>query len=131
MRFSWRVVDADQQFPVMSVGSRSDLNEAEGGGGGNAEGGGIADLLCANTTVSSSNLTLNQANGGSGSGLGGGAYNDATSSLSLEKSLVTLNFAVGAQGIGGGIDNLGTLDVDALTFIILNLASTRGSNIGS
>ncbi len=47
------------------------------------------------------------------------------------KSLVTLNLARGAQGIGGGIDNLGTLDVDALSFILLNLASTHGNNLGS
>jgi hypothetical protein len=108
-----------------------DLNESVGGGGGNGVGGGIADLLSASTTVSNSILTLNQANGGTGNGLGGGAYNDASSTLALAKSLVTLNLARGAQGIGGGIYNLGTLDVDALTFILLNLASTSGNNIGS
>jgi hypothetical protein len=102
-----------------------DLNEADGFGGG------IANLLSASTTVTNSTLTLNLANGGSGTGRGGGAYNDATSSLTLRKSLVTLNRAIGSQGIGGGIDNLGVFDVDALTFIILNMASTKGSNIGS
>ncbi len=55
---------------VTITGSLIDLNEAEGCGGGNAEGGGMADLLSANTTLSSSIVALNEADGGSGCGLG-------------------------------------------------------------
>jgi hypothetical protein len=107
------------------------LNEAQGSGGGNGEGGGIANILDATTTVSSSILALNQANGGvGGAGLGGGAYNDATSSLGLTQVLVTLNQANGAPGLGGGIYTLGTFTFVAQTFIIFNEASTSGDNIG-
>jgi sugar lactone lactonase YvrE len=62
-----------------------DHNKAQGGGG-NAEGGGIANLLGATTTVSSSMLTMNLAIGSGGAGLGGGASNDATSTLALHDS---------------------------------------------
>jgi hypothetical protein len=106
-----------------------DLNQAQGGGGGNAEGGGIANLLDATTTATKSVLILNQANGGGGAGLGGGAYNDATSSLALTKALVTLNEADGSPGIGGGVYTLGTF-TDLFTLIVGNDASTSGDNIG-
>jgi len=115
---------------VTISGSLIDLNQAQGGGG-NGEGGGIANLLSATTTVSSTTLTLNEANGGSGAGLGGGAYNDATSSLTLTHSLVILNQATGSPGIGGGVFTLGTFSYDALSLIIFNDASTSSDNIGS
>jgi hypothetical protein len=112
--------------------STLDQNLAQGGGGGNGEGGGIANLLSATTTVATSFLTLNQANGdGGGAGLGGGAYNDATSTLALTKSLVTGNHANGKPGIGGGVYNLGTFNFDVLTIIAFNHASTSGDNVGS
>ena len=104
-----------------------DLNQAQGGGG-NAEGGGIANLLNATTTVVNSILILNQADGG-GAGLGGGAYNDATSSLALTKALITFNDADGSPGIGGGVYTLGTF-TDLFTLIVGNHASTSGDNIG-
>jgi hypothetical protein len=104
-------------------------NQAEGPGG-NGEGGGIANVVDATTTVSSSILVGNEADGdGGGAGLGGGAYNDATSSLTLTQSLVTLNRADGSPGIGGGVYNLGTF-TDPLTLIVGNHASTSGDNFG-
>ena len=60
--------------------------------------------------------------------LGGGAYNDATSSLALTHSSVTGNHANGQPGIGGGIYNLGTCTLDALTVIADNLASTSNDD---
>jgi hypothetical protein len=107
-----------------------DFNEAEGGGGGNGVGGGIAGLLSATTAVSRSTVTLNEAEGNDGAGPGGGFYNDATSALTLAKALVTLNEADGSPGIGGGVYNLGSFSADALTQIFLNHASTSGDNIG-
>jgi fibronectin-binding autotransporter adhesin len=108
-----------------------DLNTAQGGSGGNGEGGGIANLVSATTTVTGSILILNEANGtDGGAGLGGGAYNDADSTLTLTNSLVTLNRARGARGIGGGIYTVGTFTLDAQTVIFFNQASTSGNNIG-
>ena len=116
---------------VTVTNSTLDHNQAQGGGGGNGLGGGIANLLSATTTVDSSCLTHNHANGdGGGAGLGGGAYNDATSSLTLTTSSVTGNHANGKPGIGGGIYNLGTFTFDAFTVIAFNHASTSGDNIG-
>ena len=109
--------------------STLDHNLAQGGGGGNGLGGGIANLLSATTTVDSSFLTNNQANGGGGAGLGGGAYNDASSSLTLTNCLVTLNQANGSPGIGGGVFNLGLFSHPG-SLIIFNHASTSGDNIG-
>jgi hypothetical protein len=111
-----------------------DLNQAQGGGGGNAGdgfGGGIAKMFSATTAVTGSVLILNEANGtDGGAGLGGGAYNDADSTLTLTNSLVTLNRARGARGIGGGIYTVGTFTFDAQTVIFFNQASTSGNNIG-
>jgi hypothetical protein len=118
---------------VVSVsGSLLINNTAQGGSGGTGAGGGIANMLSANTSVSTSVLSLNQADGGGngGVGLGGGIYNDSGSSLGLTTCLVTLNHADRSPGIGGGIDTLGTFTVDASTFILLNHASTSGNNIG-
>jgi hypothetical protein len=98
--------------------------------GGNAEGGGLANVLSATTTVTASTLTNNHANGDGGAGLGGGAYNDATSTLTLTASEVTRNHANGSPGIGGGVYNLGTFTIDALTVIGDNHASTSGDDIG-
>jgi hypothetical protein len=106
------------------------FNLAQGGGGGNGEGGGIANLVAATTTVTSSVLTGNEATGGAGgAGLGGGAYNDATSSLALSHSLVAFNRADGALGIGGGVYTTGAF-TDTLTLILGNHASTSGDDIG-
>ena len=104
------------------------LNQAQGGGG-NALGGGLANLLDATTTVSGSFLIQNQADGGAGAGLGGGAYNDASSRLALSSCVVTLNQANGSPEIGGGIYTLGTF-TDTSTVIEDNHASTSGNNIG-
>lgn len=100
------------------------------GSGANAEGGGIANVSSAMTTVSSGILILNEANGGGAAGLGGGAYNDSSSTLAFTQSLVTQNQADGGPGIGGGIYSLGTFTFDANTFIVFNHASTSGDNIG-
>jgi hypothetical protein len=98
-------------------------------GGGNGLGGGITNLVSATTTVDSSFLTNNQAIGAGGAGLGGGAYNDATSSLTLTTTSVTSNHANGQPGIGGGVYNLGTFTVDALTVITGNHASTSNDDV--
>jgi hypothetical protein len=94
-----------------------------------SQGGAIADLLSATTTVDSSFLTNNQALGSGGAGLGGGAYNDATSSLTLNGTSVTGNHANGQPAIGGGVYNLGTFTVDALTVITGNHASTSNDDV--
>jgi hypothetical protein len=74
------------------------------GQGGNAEGGGIANVLSAATTLTGSTLSLNQANDEvDQTALGGGIYNDASSYLSLTRSQVTLNLAGGSSGMGGGV----------------------------
>jgi len=117
---------------VVSVsGSTLSLNLAQGGVGGNGDGGAIANLLDAATTVDHSVITLNKARGGvGGAGLGGGAFNDAASSLGLTHCVVTLNRANGSPGIGGGVYTVGTLTFDSQTFIVFNFASTSGDNIG-
>jgi hypothetical protein len=112
------------------------------GNGGDGWGGAIATLFNAGTNVASSSLESNFAIGGVGSnggnGFGGGAFNDATSSLSFTNTTVSKNFAIGGrghgggsdgQGIGGGIYNLGTLDLDALSVIRKNFASTSDNDI--
>jgi hypothetical protein len=115
---------------VTVSGSTIDHNLAQGGGG-NGEGGGIANLLSATTTVDTSAVTYNEANGdGGGAGLGGGFYNDATSSLALTHSSVTHNHADGSPGIGGGLYTLGLLTFDSSTVIKDNHASTSGNDIG-
>jgi hypothetical protein len=81
--------------------------------------------------VTNSRLTHNEAEGdGGGAGLGGGADNDATSTLTLTNSRVTHNRANGSPGIGGGIYNLGKLNLDALSVVKHNHASTSGDDIG-
>ena len=73
-----------------------------------------------------------------GNGLGGGVYNDAASSLRLERSTITANHANGGdggeggsdgEGIGGGVYNLGAFDLDALTLIFKNHASTSHDDV--
>lgn len=106
-------------------------NLAQGGVGGNGEGGGIANLLSAHTTVTGGTINLNAADGGAGgAGLGGGVFNDATSTLVLDDALVILNQAIGAPGIGGGVYTVGTFSDNASTVIKLNHASTSGNDIG-
>jgi hypothetical protein len=116
---------------VSVTDSTLDHNLADGGGGGNGEGGGIANLLAATTTVDDSSLTHNEADGDCrGAGLGGGAYNDASSTLALTDSSVTENQADGSPGMGGGVYNdLGTLNTDATDHIMKNFASTSNDNI--
>ena len=58
---------------VTISGCTIDHNQAQGGGGSNGEGGGIANLLSATTRVTGTVLSQNQANGNGGAGLGGGA----------------------------------------------------------
>jgi hypothetical protein len=115
---------------VTLTGCTLDHNQAKGSGGSNGEGGAIADLLSATTTVDRSTLSHNEADSdGGGAGLGGGAYNDATSSLALTHSLVTKNAANGSPGEGGGVYNLGTLTVDIFTIIEHNHASTSNDDV--
>jgi hypothetical protein len=115
--------------------SRLDHNEAQGGQeaaghGSDGWGGGIANLFSATTTVTGSVLAHNRAAGGPGSnGYGGGAYNDATSALHLRASLVIDNRATGRAGVGGGVYNLGLLDLDPLTLVAWNHASTSDDDI--
>jgi S1-C subfamily serine protease len=62
---------ADLLSIVTVSGSTIAYNQAQGGGAGNGEGGGIADLLSATTAVAGSSLDHNEAiSGGGGAGLG-------------------------------------------------------------
>src|SRR5262245_9687000 len=103
-------------------------NEAVGGRGGAALGGGVANLLGGVVTVSGSTLSHNRAQGGEGGdGFGGGLYNGAASThpsnagaptgLTVEGSSITHNAAQGGaagaggsagSGAGGGLWNGGT-----------------------
>jgi hypothetical protein len=133
---------------VNVTNSTLDHNQAHGGDGGLANpggdgwGGAIANLFVATTNVTSTAITNDLALGGDGNGggngLGGGAFNDATSLLTLKASIVTGNHANGGdgagggadgQGIGGGIYNLGTFFLDALTIVRFNHASTSDDDI--
>jgi len=81
--------------------------------------------------------------GNGGNGLGGGVYNEAgafgvVSSLHLVQSTITKNHAnggdggtggQGGEGIGGGVYNLGGFDVDVLTLIFANHASTGHDDV--
>src|SRR5262249_15377862 len=93
-------------------------NQAVGGEGGHARGGGIFNAAPAVPTVTRSVLSSSQGVGGDGGpgvtggeGAGGGIYNlDAT--LSVSHSTFTGNRAVGGNnsaGAGGGIGNGGAL----------------------
>jgi hypothetical protein len=88
------------------------MNSATGGtggsaaAGGNGEGGGLFVGVDATATLMSTDVVTNMANGGA-AGSGGTA----------------------GQGIGGGVYNQGTLDVDALSIIMANLASTSNDNV--
>lgn len=95
----------------------------------------------ANVHPISRNLALGgagTAGGGGGNGYGGGAYNDATSSLRLERSTVTENHANGGnagtggsdgQGVGGGLYTLVAFDLDTLTLIFKNHASSSDDDV--
>lgn len=129
-------------------------NRAIGGAGGLGAGGAIfngigtvpaaggAIVVPTLVNVTRSTLEGNLAQGGAGSsggnGLGGGAYNDATSSLTLTRSSVTKNSAQGGEaddggsdgaGIGGGVYNLGIVDIDA-TLVFANEADEHDDCFG-
>jgi fibronectin-binding autotransporter adhesin len=127
-------------------------NSARGGAGGAGAAGGVGQgggyystsFLTLPTSVSFQNslVTLNQATGGAGgSGASGGnadggcLFIDAGTSGTLLSSAIIANQATGGaggsagQGVGGGAYNLGTLDVDALSIIFANLASTSNNNV--
>jgi hypothetical protein len=134
---------------VTVTNSTLEHNQAQGGNdsagnGGDGWGGAIANLFAATTNITGSMLDHNVAIGGevdgnpSGNGLGGAACNDASSSLRSGTSNVTENEADGGdvdhggadgEGIGGGVYNLGNFDVDALTLIFGNHASTSNDDV--
>jgi hypothetical protein len=125
-------------------------NWAVGGRGGAGLGGGVANLLGNVFTISGSTLSHNRAQGGDGggNGFGGGIYNAAASThpsnlgaptvLTVEVSTITHNKAQGGaaedggsggQGIGGGVYNLGLFDIDLISVIKKNKASTSHDNV--
>src|SRR5262249_46473719 len=125
-------------------------NKAQGGPGrtgGSSAGPGLGGGLwsggaaCVLDTVISHNHALggDGADGSDGgNGFGGGLYNNAASSLHLERCTVTKNHANGGdggtsssdgEGIGGGVYNLGDFDLDALTLIFENHASTSDDDV--
>jgi hypothetical protein len=133
---------------VNVTNSTLEHNQALGGHGNalihgsDGWGGGLANMFTATTNLAGSLVALNLALGGDGNGggngLGGGAFDDDTSALALTESTVTENHANGGdgeyggsdgQGIGGGVYNLGSLGVDALTRILQNLASTDDDDL--
>ncbi len=80
-----------------------------GGNGGDALGGGLANLLGATLTVSTCTLTSNQATGGAGgaganggNGFGCGLYNDGRSTLTVLPCTITDNQATGGAAGSGG-----------------------------
>ncbi|HEV8058867.1 MAG TPA: hypothetical protein VGP68_03290 [Gemmataceae bacterium] len=114
-----------------------------GGIGGNGEGGGVFVGPGGTATINQTTLFANLALGGDGlsggDGLGGGCYVASGASLSVTDSAILLNLAHGGdgkhsgsdgEGIGGGVYTVGTFTYDALTFIVFNLASSHGNNIG-
>jgi hypothetical protein len=120
------------QTSVTVTNSTIAHNQATGGQGGDALGGGMANFSQANATVSGSTISDNLAIGGPhGNAFGGGFYNDATSSLTLKDDTVTGNHANagdGGLGIGGGVYNLGTLNMIA-TFLERNHATTSHDDL--
>jgi hypothetical protein len=124
----------------------------QGGNGGDAQGGGVFTgrtfFTVATLTLADSTVWNNQAIGGDGAfggnGLGGGIFNGNTLPgfappiLTVINSLVTFNQATGGkgsagggdgQGIGGGIYNVGTFFLDALSVVRFNHASTSDDDI--
>ena len=136
-----------------AVGGRG----ADGGTGGEAQGGSIANLFGGILTVSDSTLTGNQALGGDGgvggngaSGQGGGLFNDGPSThpskpgaptiLVVSGSTIAGNEAVGGAagegsvegaGIGGGLYLTpgGEACADLVTAIFGNRASTSHDDV--
>jgi hypothetical protein len=129
-------------------------NTALGGAGGSGAAGGVGQGggiygstfdLPTLVSIENSVITLNQAVGGSGgsgasggNGEGGGLFIDAGMTGTVQSSAIVANLASGGaggsegsagQGLGGGAYNLGTLDVDALSIIFANLASTSNNNL--
>ena len=126
-------------------GSTISHNHAIGGDGADGLGGGLANFFGSAATLVGCTLDHNLALGGNGAdggnggnGYGGGVYNEAgafdvASSLRLERSTVTKNHANGGEGSTGGSDgegsggggyNLGLFDLDELSLIVANHAST-------
>lgn len=105
-------------------------NQARGGPGAGGWGGGVANMLDADTTVTGGTLSHNLALGGpGGSGYGGGAFNDETSRLALWSGTVTGNHANGDAGVGGGVYNRGTFTLDTLAVVTGNHASTSDDDV--
>jgi hypothetical protein len=119
-------------------------NQAIGGIGAAAQGGGVANVHGGVVHIADSTLADNLAQGGAGgSGLGGGVYNGpasthplntgAESALVVQDSHLVHNVAQGGdggEGIGGGVYNLGLFDLDD-TLIFGNLASTSDNDVFS
>ena len=117
-------------------------NIAIGGAAGDALGGGLANQLGGVLLVSASTFDHNLAQAGvGGDGLGGAIYNDPASThssnlgaptvLTLELSTIKFNEADGATGIGGGVYNLGLLNLDEFTVIDKNEATTSDDDLFS
>src|SRR5262249_55723788 len=128
---------SNNNAPVSSGNSTTILecmlahNQALGGRGGAALGGGVANQLGAVTGISRSTLSHNQAQGGAGGdGIGGGIYNGPASdhpsnpgvgtSITVLSSCLAHNAALGGggaggvgggNGFGGGLRNGGTASV--------------------
>jgi hypothetical protein len=77
--------------------------------------------------------------GNGGDGQGGGAWNSTDAALTLTKSWIIGNRAEGGAGgeagndgvgIGGGVYNLGDIDVDARTHIFANIADLFANCFG-
>jgi hypothetical protein len=153
-------------FPAFLANSSLIGNLALGGtggagtAGGNGEGGavgvggaalwtgvyGLSDS--SSLTMSSAQITGNQAQGGAGSmgqssgnGLGGGVYTENGSTVTLQSAQITANRADGApgdgssgqagQGLGGGVyvATGATVTADPLTIIAANHASTANDDV--
>jgi hypothetical protein len=128
-------------------GSTIAHNKAQGGfagTGGSSPGFGAGGGLWNGGTASifNTDVSQNRAIGGDGSvggnGFGGGVYNAAAASLRVERSTVTKNHANGGEGgtggsegegIGGGVYNLGLFDLDELSLIVANHASTSHDDV--
>ena len=117
-------------------------NGGTGGTGGTGEGGGLFVGGNNSVTISSATINNNQAEGGNGSnggnggnGLGGGIFDDSAATLVLNGSIITRNSALGGvggtggSGMGGGIYNLGNLQLGPTAVVSANFASTSSPNV--
>jgi hypothetical protein len=120
-----------------------------GGNGGNGLGGGFSNDLGGRSSISSTLVIGNRAQGGDGAagdqgggggdGQGGGVWNGVDSALEFTRSWIVGNRAkrgaAGAggspgTGVGGGIYNLGAIDIDAHTHVFGNYADLFGNCFG-